>query len=59
MDHCQLNIARVENGYTMSLSYEKDGKYKDEMYIATTAAKLKKMVSNAIKLMDKETVNAD
>jgi hypothetical protein len=59
MNNCQISIHKVENGYTMSLSYEKDGRYQDEVYIATNGVKLRKMVFNAIKLIEKEQQNAD
>jgi hypothetical protein len=60
MNNVEIRLEKVENGYTMRLSYEQNGKYDEEVYIATTAAKLKKMVNNAIKLVDKGApVNAD
>jgi hypothetical protein len=60
MMNVEIQLNKVENGYTMRLSYEQDKSWREETYIATTAAKLKKMVNNAIKLVDKEVItNAD
>lgn len=60
MDNTTIRVEKVENGYLMQFFYNnKDGKYIEETYIATTKAKLLKMVKNTINMIDKETVNAD
>jgi hypothetical protein len=55
-----FNVNKVANGWTLRVATELDnGDYQNDVFIASTAAKLKKMINNAINLVEKETVNAD
>jgi hypothetical protein len=60
MDNSNIRVDRAENGYVMTFTYdEENGDYKCERYIATTKAKLVKMVKNTVNLIAKEQLNAD
>jgi hypothetical protein len=55
-----FSVSKVANGWTLRVNKEgTDGEYENDLFIATTAAKLKKMIVNAVNLIEKESNNAD